>query len=274
MVQVPDEFLMAYADGQVSVEERAWFESILATDPELRVRLEPFLATGPSQWAAFDSIMQSPIPDRLIQTIRSAGQTAPAAAPHAAVPPARSRSAQPGLLDRLFPNGFGLTPALGYAAALALGVGIGTSMLGPRTAPDETLLKADRDGFVAAGRLQVALDRTPSNGKDLVREGDIRPVLSLRDREGRICRQYEIIARQRGPQGLACREPNGAWRITVMTGGAETGGVARPASQDDQNGTLDGLVGTAVKSLPGHNELTAADELYLIENGWTLGREN
>jgi hypothetical protein len=59
-----------------------------------------------------------------------------------------------------------------------------------------------------------------------------------------------------------------------MTGGAETGGVARPASQDDQNGALDGLVGTAVKSLPGHNELTAADELYLIENGWTLGREN
>jgi hypothetical protein len=274
MVQVPDEFLMAYADGQVSLEERAWFEGILATDPELRVRLEPFLVTGPSQLAAFDSVMQAPIPDRLIQTIRSAGQTAPSAAPRAAVPTSRSKSAQPGLLERLFPSGFGLTPALGYAAALALGVGIGTSLMEPGVAPNDTLLKADRDGFVAAGRLQVALDRTPSNGKDLVREGDIRPVLSLRDRDGRICRQYEIVARQKGPQGLACREPNGAWRITVMTGGAETGGVARPASQNDQNAALDGMIGTALKNLPGHNELTAAEELYLIENGWARGPEN
>jgi hypothetical protein len=274
MVQVPDEFLMAYADGQVSLEERTWFEGILATDPELRVRLEPFLATGPSQWAAFDSVMQAPIPDRLIQAIRSGGQAAPSAAPRSAVPQSRSKAAKPGLFERLFPNGFGLTPALGYAAALAMGVGIGTSMLSPQTSTDDSLLKADRDGFVATGRLQVALDRSPSNGKNLVREGDIRPVLSLRDRDGRICRQYEIVARQKGPQGLACREPNGEWRITVMTGGAETGGVARPASQDDQGGALDGMVGEAVKRLPGHNELTAPEELYLIENGWARGPAN
>lgn len=255
MVHVPDELIMAYADGQVSAEEKAWLEGILAVDPAVRARLEPFLVTGPGQFSAFDAILDAPIPDRLIDTIRG---TKPAAKSSAS-------SVRVGLLDRLFPNGFGLTPALGYAAALVVGIGIGSALL---TAPsgEEPLLVADRDGFIAAGRLQSTLERVPSGDNKLVKEGDIRPVLTVRDGDGQICRQYEIVGRKKGPQGLACREGDGDWRITVLTGGADAAS-ARNASQND-GGVVDGMVGTALKNLPGHSELSGPEELFLIERGW------
>jgi hypothetical protein len=254
MVHVPDELIMAYADGQVSAEEKAWLEGILAVDPTVRARLEPFLATGPGQFTAFDAILTAPIPDRLIETVRGTRPTVKAVA-----------SQRPGLFERLFPSGFGLAPAFGYAAALVVGVGIGSALL---TAPsgEQPLLVADRDGFIASGRLQTALDRIPSGDKSLVKEGDIRPLLTVRDGDGRVCRQYEIVGRKKGPQGLACREGDGDWRITVLTGG-EDAASARNASQGD-NDAVEGMVGTAIKNLPGHSELTAAEELFLIERGW------
>lgn len=260
MVHVPDELIMAYADGQVSAEEKAWLDGILAVDPNVRARLEPFLATGHGQLPVFDALLSAPVPDRLIDTVRGIKP-----APQAAKPAAKATTSGRGLIERLFPNGFGLTPALGYAATLLVGVGLGSVLLTSEPA-DQPLLRADRDGFVASGRLQVALDTIASGDRTQVREGDVRPVVTVRGADGRICRQYEIVSRNKGPQGLACRESDGGWRITVLTGG-ETGATARNASQGD-NPVLEGMVGQALKSLPGHSELSAAEELYLIEKGW------
>jgi hypothetical protein len=254
MVHVPDEIIMGYADGRVSAEEKAWLESLLAIDPALRDRLQPFLATAPGQLTAFDAVLAAPIPDRLLDTIRATSTAA------------KKPVARLGFLDRLFPGGFNLLPAAGYAATLLIGVGVGSLLLA--TAPtDDTLVRADRDGFVAAGRLQVALDTVPSNEKKLDKEGDIRPLLSVRDRDGRICRQYEIVGRSKGPQGLACRENDGDWRIRVLTGGADLNPTTRNASQGESD-ALDGVVGTVVNTLPGRSELTPVEEEFLIQKGW------
>lgn len=254
MVHVPDEIIMGYADGRVSAEEKAWLESLLAVDPALRDRLQPFLATAPGQLTAFDAVLAAPIPDRLLDTIR--GTTSKVKKP----------VARQGLMDRFFPGGFSLLPAAGYAATLLIGVGVGASLLATPPA-DDTLVRADRDGFVAAGRLQVALDTIPSNTRELDKEGDIRPLLSVRDSDGRICRQYEIVGRNKGPQGLACRENDGDWRIRVLTGGADQSATTRNASQGESD-ALDGVVGSVVKALPGRSELTPVEEEFLIEKGW------
>ncbi|MCU0733331.1 MAG: hypothetical protein MUE84_17350 [Hyphomonas sp.] len=253
MVHVPDELIMAYADGQVSPEEKVWLESILAVDPAVRSRLDVFVATGPGQFSPFDSVLTAPIPDRLIATVRGTRPEKRAAAPRQS------------FMERMFPNGFGGLQAVGYAAALAIGVGLGSALM---TAPDDKtpLIVADRDGFVASGDLQVALDTKASGDKELVNEGDVRPVLTVRDGNGRICRHYEIVQRRKGPQGLACRQANGQWRITVLTGG-EAAASARNASQGEPD-VLDGMVGAAIKSMPAHSELTGVEEAYLIENGW------
>jgi anti-sigma factor RsiW len=275
MVQVPDKFIMAYADGQLSDEERVWLEGLLSSDPQLRQRLAPFLATGPDQWGAFDVVMNAPVPDRLLETIRLAGTAGALSQTGTAARRKTSHSETTGplqrLVDRIFPSGFGLQPAFGYAATLLVGIGAGLAASGlmDGTSSDDVLLKADRTGFVASGRLLSALEKTPS-GKAPAVEGAIQPVLSLRDQDGRFCRQYEILSkRMDGPKGLACREANGDWRITVLTGGPETSPIARPASQEDQtHGSFGTMVDAAVKSLPGHDELSAAEELFLIEKGW------
>lgn len=253
MVHVPDELIMAYADGQVSPEEKAWLESILAVDPAVRSRLDVFVATGPGQFSPFDSVLTAPIPDRLIATVRGTR------------PEKRLAEPRPSLFDRLFPAGFGPLQGLSYAAMLLVGFGIGAALL---TAPEgkAPLIVADRDGFVASGDLQVALDTKASGDKKLVNEGDVRPVLTVRDGEGRICRHYEIVQRRKGPQGLACRQADGQWRITVLTGG-EAAATVRNASQGEPD-VLDGMVGAAIKSMPAHSELTGVEEAYLIQNGW------
>jgi hypothetical protein len=38
--------------------------------------------------------------------------------------------------------------------------------------------------------------------------------------------------------------------------------------QNDEGAAINSMVGTIVQSLPGQSELTAADELFLIEKGW------
>jgi hypothetical protein len=254
MVHVPDELIMAYADRQVSSEEKAWLESILAVDPAVRARLDVFLATGPGQFSPFDPILSAPVPDRLIATVMGTKPERKAPVQHES------------LFERFFPNGLWQAPAFGYAAALLVGVGIGSVLLSAPNA-EVPLMVADRDGFLASGRLQVALNGETSGNRKLVSEGDIRPLLTVRDGQGRICRQYEIVGRTKGPQGLACREATGNWRITVLTGG-EAGASARSVSQG-QDDMLDSVVGAAIKSLPSHSELSAAEELYLIENGWS-----
>ncbi len=252
MVHVPDELIMAYADRQVSPEEKTWLDGILAVDPAVRSRLDVFIATGPGQFSPFDSVLTAPIPDRLIATVRGT-RSEP-----------RSPAPRQSLFERFFP-GFGLMPAVGYAAVLVAGVVIGSALLTP-AATTSPLIVADREGFIASGNLQVALDTQVSGDKKLVNEGDIRPVLTVRDGEGRVCRHYEIVQRRKGPQGLACRERDGKWRITVLTGG-EGAATARNASQGGSD-VLDGMIGTAIKSMPAHSELTGAEELYLIEKGW------
>ena len=269
MVHVPDEFIMAYADGQLSDEERVWLEGLLSSDPQLRLRLEPFLATGPNQWGAFDAVLQAPVPDRLLETLRTSG--AAATAPRRGARSAAKSGGLTGFLDRILPSGFGLQPAFGYAATLLVGIGAGLAAAGllSGSTSDDVLLTADRNGLKATGRLLTALETVPS-GKAPSVEGAIQPVLSLRDRDGRFCRQYKIVSHSlSAPKGLACREAGGDWRITVLTGGPEVSPVARPASQDDQSGQSFGtMVDVTVKSLPGHSELSAAEELYLIEKGW------
>jgi hypothetical protein len=257
MVHVPDELIMAYADGQVSPEEKVWLESILAVDPAVRSRLDVFLVTGPGQFSAFDAVLTAPVPSRLLDTVMGRKVEAKANA--------KTAAGLQGLIDRFFPNGFGLMPAVGYAAVLIMGVGVGSALM--RAPSQETpLVVADRDGFVASGRLQVALDTERSGNKALINEGDIRPVLTVRDTSGRVCRHYEIVGRKKGPQGLACREENGNWRITVLTGG-EDAASARTASQGGGD-VLDGVIGAAIKRMSATSELSTVEELYLIEKGW------
>ncbi len=273
MVHVPDDILMAYVDNELSAEERTWLEAQLVNDVGLRRRLEPFLVTRQPLQVIFDAPLHAPVPDRLISAVLSAGTVAQAGAKKSLGSRIAGSgvSSASGWLDALFPSGRGWQPAYGYAAVLLVGLGAGwlSSNLTGQDDDNANLMRLERGGFVASGRLLDALDRAPS-GSGALEEGAVRPVLTLRSDKGQLCRQYEIVApNRRGPMGLACRDAQGDWRVNAFAGdGGSDGGTAMEASHGEAGAVLPPALSQTLKDLKGFDTLSEAEEQYLLEKGW------
>ena len=217
MMTVPDELLMAYADGELTAEEAKALEQLLTQDPGLRARLEPFVETRIRISYAFEHKLHEPVPDRLIAAIARA-TTAPAEAKPARPPVhQRIRESVRGFLDTHFPNGIAPSLAASAAAVLIAGTAIGW-VAGRLTAPTGMITTAGSD-LVASGALAQALETGPSGvavgtGTE---GGSVVPVLSFRTRTSDICREYRITGVTDGHDfaGLACRTPDGLWRVAL-----------------------------------------------------------
>jgi len=73
-MSVPDEVLMAYADGELSgaehAAERAQVEAAMKADPEVARKVERHRAMRLRMNATFDRVLDEPVPDRLIAAVR------------------------------------------------------------------------------------------------------------------------------------------------------------------------------------------------------------
>ena len=69
MADLPDEKLMAYADGALEPAERARIGATLAQSAELRGRLAAFEATGTVLGALFEKPMHEPVPRHLVDLV-------------------------------------------------------------------------------------------------------------------------------------------------------------------------------------------------------------
>ena len=70
-VQRPsDEILLAYADGALAADQRAAVESYLAGDPEARDLVELLRSSGTLTAQAYAHIIDEPVPERLVATVK------------------------------------------------------------------------------------------------------------------------------------------------------------------------------------------------------------
>jgi anti-sigma factor RsiW len=76
---ISDEILMAYADGELNAATRASVEAAMQDDPEIRKRVAHHRALRETMRGAFSSVLDEPVPDRLIQAARGQS-TAPESA--------------------------------------------------------------------------------------------------------------------------------------------------------------------------------------------------
>jgi hypothetical protein len=67
---LPDEKLMAYADGQLDAAEREEVEAAIASNPEVARRVEQHRALRKKLSAAFDPVLLETVPDRLVAVTR------------------------------------------------------------------------------------------------------------------------------------------------------------------------------------------------------------
>ena len=216
MVPVPDELLMAYADGELTPQETKALETLLGQDPALRDRLTPFIQTRLSLAAAFEHTLHEPVPDRLIAAIARAAVAEPAR-PQKVPFADQVRDAVRAFTEAVLPNG--LSPALaGTAAALVL-FGTATGWVVGRATSGSSMIGVAGPGLVASGVLAHALEKNPSGLISATDGGatSVAPVLSFRSQDSGICREYRITRQDAGPDsaGLACRTPDGTWRVAL-----------------------------------------------------------
>ncbi|CAN7154070.1 zf-HC2 domain-containing protein [Phenylobacterium sp. LjRoot225] len=188
------ERLMAYVDNELPPAERAAFERDLAADPGLQEEVSRQQALRRRLSAAFDPVLEEPVPLRLTLAAQAANA------------PGRSWRAP---------------QWAAMAACLALGVLVGRTAL-----PEHGPLVARDGALVARGPLAKALDqRLAAEG------GAVRVGLSFRSTDGRYCRTFQSAPDRLA--GLACREPQGwtarafaAWSppadAAYRTAGSET----------------------------------------------------
>lgn len=191
-----DETLMAYADGELDPEQRAQIEAAIAKDPGLALRVDQHRALRARMASAFSKVMDQPVPGRLETAARAGARTDVPVRANVLKFPARSaRVPSPPWRAREW---------IAMAASLLLGVLLSWRFL----TPESDVFEAGRNGLLARGALERALDTqlaSEQSGKERVLIG-----LTFKSHDAGYCRSFALPAARTA--GLACRAGS-EWQI-------------------------------------------------------------
>lgn len=251
MLDVTDEALMAWVDGELPAQDAARVAAAVGADAGLAARAARLQALNRQLRQAFAAELDEPVPEALAAIARGEHLAAPAA-------PARGAAVIP-----LAPR----RRRLGWAqwGGLAAGVVLAVALL-PRLGlwegrPGDTV-QAQADGrLMARGPLADALQHGLASE---TRPDGTRLLLSFRDRDGRFCRSFAAPV----GRGLACRGAD-QWQVVVLTAPAAApasapGDRLRLASSDLPAAVLD-----AVEQRIAGLALDAAQERAARDAGWS-----
>lgn len=195
-MSIPDDTLMAFADGTLPPAEAERVAAAVDADPALAERLA-LLAEGRRIAAgAFRDMLHEPVPARLL--------AAAGAAPAAPAPPAAANDN---------PRRGWRFAALAAAASLMVGAFLGSWVTGGAPGQDSLL----------PGRVVAALEGGRAEGVAVAGTHLVDG--------GLYCRRFVLAQGAGATQGLACREPEG-WRLRVAVARSGAGDF-QPASGDD-----------------------------------------
>jgi hypothetical protein len=258
-VTIPDDILMAFADGELDEATRQMVEAAERDDPDVRRRLAAHRQLRARLQTAFAATLDEPVPERLLAAVRKP------AAPIAPVAPvirlADHRAAKTGAAARKF--SIGAWPAFGsLAASILAGLGLGYAVW---HGSDE-LLKTSLDGSVVAGGTLAKALSTELAGERLPdRVATIG--LSFFAKSGAYCRTFSLSSGQTGA-GLACRDGE-RWRIHLLASAANdaSGGSDYRTAGSNDSPQLRSLIESEIQGEP----LTREGEEAARRAGWRAG---
>ncbi len=244
-----DAMLMAYADGELTAEQRAEIDQALRQDASLAARLAVFAKTRTIASDAFEPLLEAPVPAALKdsiadlvarhdETANAAPESGPApettaGAGDTVVPLARNqttRNANGRRSNARKPSFLGVRLDYALAASLMLAAGgvIGY-LVATAGAP------APSGGILAAGidnpAIATALRTVPSGDELTLEDGTrFRAIASFNDDADSLCREFEVDTADRSTiVSVACAADE-AWRLRfVVVAGAPDAAFA-PAS--------------------------------------------
>jgi hypothetical protein len=212
--KLSDETLMAYADGELPDVEADAVAVAAALDPEVERRIARFKASSRIVKAAFDPLLDEPVPPHLREAVRALGT-------HAV---GTKRAPRRIGLDWLIPHG-SVIPWAGLAAALGcvLGISVGWQLASLQSAPSAPPSLAASVAPLPAELLQV-LERQPTGHSVRASLGartvQVLPLASYGDTAS-LCREVEVSStfpgRSEAVRAIACRT-DGKWRLAAIAG--------------------------------------------------------
>ncbi|MES2948449.1 MAG: hypothetical protein V4858_07900 [Pseudomonadota bacterium] len=248
-MNISDETLMAFADGELDLVQHARMEAALKTDAALRQRVVALQAQRKRLAAAFDTVLDEPVPDRLTRLL----QTPPAAM--SATPVASVVNLAQVRADRARTRGMPSWAQWGgMAASILLGVWLG-AQLGGRGMDSDMALNQGRllAGGTVAKALATQLASEPPQGASVAVQ------LSFVDKGGNYCRTFSTSA----IAGLACLH-KGQWAVQQATAvDAQASGEVRQAASALPRAVLDAVdQRIAGSALDAKAERTARDQAW------------
>ncbi len=247
-MNLSDEVLGAYVDGELEPAERAVVADAITRDPAVAARIAALEALNRKLRSAFGDVLAEPVPASLAAAVR--GAAAPSVVDLGDVRAARRRPA----LSR---------PSAGGWAALAASVVVGL-VVGHFTvmAPPQGSLAIGAGGISAGASLTAALNSRAAH--DPAAADGVEIGLSFRSTSGGYCRTFAVADRA-SYAGLACREGD-QWQIGTLTqvaGASGASGAFRQAAT-----TLPPAVREAVAASISGEPLDADAERAAMQHGW------
>jgi hypothetical protein len=242
-MNLSDEILMAYADGELDAPQREQVEQAMRSDPQVAAAVERHRALRADVFAAFAGVLDEPVPARL-QPRQGAQRVRVDALAVAGARPLPARWSWP--------------QWTAMAASLAVGVLAGAlGWQGMHAGADASPFGRQGDALVARGGLATALSQrlAAAPGADA---GGVRLGVSFRATDGHYCRSFTLGT----TAGLACRDGD-AWRIPVLAEGEAEHGAYRQAGSALPAAVLD-----AIDQRIAGQALDAQAERAARERGW------
>jgi hypothetical protein len=235
-MNISDETLMAFTDGELHGEAKEAVERAMRENPEIEKRIARHRALRERIKLAYSAELSEPVPERLLAAARRAANGTPSGnivsldeARAAALARQSARSdahteAQAGAARKWW------RPLGSIAAGVLLGLGLGYGLWQQGGAP---VARNAAGSLVATGQLKAALQ------EQLVAEqgpgSQVHIGISFLAKSGEYCRSF-ALAGASAPAGIACHR-SGDWQIQALTqipsgeaaAGYRTAGTELPA---------------------------------------------
>ncbi len=203
-----DETLMAYVDGELDATARAEVEAAMLKSPELALRIARQKALRGKVRLAFERVADEPVPDRLVQAVRSA--------------PGAQNNVIP--LRRKPQRRWSWPEWTAIAASAVLGVLMSRTYFERGAGP----VISHAGQMIANGTLDRALSEQLAANQPAT--APVQIGVSFRARSGDYCRTF-VMHDATALAGLACRQ-QGGWRVRALSqgeAGAQSAGTLRQA---------------------------------------------
>jgi negative regulator of sigma E activity len=234
-MNLTEEKLIAYADGEISSEEMRAIEATLKARPDLQAFVEQQRALRQHFETGFASLAGEEIPDRLFDVLKRT--------------PVSQRWRWQQRLSSWTSRRFLLWSAMPTAAALACGLVIGVVFT------PQGSFRIDHGAMLAQGTLSTALDTQLASAQQA--SDNVRVGISFKDKSGRYCRTFSDASLA----GVACRDVKG-WAVAALASAPSENGVYHMASA-----MPDAIRDTVEKMIAGE-PLDATEEMRAREKNW------